>query len=51
MGNFPKAEVEFMCISPGDPRLSPPPTQTTTKINLGHYWSEHQQGFTMFGLS
>jgi hypothetical protein len=28
MGNFPKAEVEFMCLSPGDPRLAPPPTQT-----------------------
>jgi hypothetical protein len=28
MGNFPKAEVEFMCLNPGDPRLSPPPSQT-----------------------
>jgi hypothetical protein len=28
MGNFPKAEVEFMCLSSGDPRLSPPPIQT-----------------------
>jgi hypothetical protein len=25
MGNFPKAEVEFMCLVPGDPRLAPPP--------------------------
>jgi hypothetical protein len=25
MGNFPKAEVEFMCLSQGDPRLAPPP--------------------------
>jgi len=25
MGNFPKAEVEFMCLAAGDPRLSPPP--------------------------
>lgn len=24
MGNFPKAEVEFMCLAPGDPRLMPP---------------------------
>ena len=24
MGNFPKAEVEFMCLTPGDPRLLPP---------------------------
>jgi hypothetical protein len=22
MGNFPKAEVEFMCLNPGDPRLA-----------------------------
>jgi hypothetical protein len=27
MGNFPKAEVEFMCLSPGDPRLAPPAVQ------------------------
>jgi hypothetical protein len=27
MGNFPKAEVEFMCLTPGDPRLAPPPIQ------------------------
>jgi hypothetical protein len=27
MGNFPKAEVEFMCLSPGDPRAAPPPVQ------------------------
>jgi hypothetical protein len=24
MGNFPKAEVEFMCLNPNDPRLTPP---------------------------
>jgi hypothetical protein len=28
MGNFPKAEVEFMCLNPGDPRLAPPPIQS-----------------------
>jgi hypothetical protein len=28
MGNFPKAEVEFMCLNPSDPRLAPPPIQT-----------------------
>jgi hypothetical protein len=28
MGNFPKAEVEFMCLNPGDPRLVPPKMQT-----------------------
>jgi hypothetical protein len=27
MGNFPKAEVEFMCLNPNDPRLAPPPIQ------------------------
>jgi hypothetical protein len=27
MGNFPKAEVEFMCLAPGDPRLQMPPSQ------------------------
>jgi hypothetical protein len=27
MGNFPKAEVEFMCLNAGDPRLAPPPIQ------------------------
>src|SRR3979409_1844548 len=34
MGNFPKAEVEFMCLNPGDPRLVPTPIQTrpTPKI-------------------
>jgi hypothetical protein len=25
MGNFPKAEVEFMCLNTNDPRLAPPP--------------------------
>jgi hypothetical protein len=33
MGNFPKAEVEFMCLSPGDPRLSPAPVQTRPPRN------------------
>ena len=28
MGNFPKAEVEFMCLNPNDPRLAPPPIPT-----------------------
>jgi hypothetical protein len=28
MGNFPKAEVEFMCLNPGDPRAAPAPIQT-----------------------
>jgi hypothetical protein len=28
MGNFPKAEVQFMCLNPSDPRLAPPPIQT-----------------------
>jgi hypothetical protein len=27
MGNFPKAEVEFMCLPSGDPRLQMPPSQ------------------------
>jgi hypothetical protein len=27
MGNFPKAEVEFMCLNPGDPRSAPAPIQ------------------------
>ena len=27
MGNFPKAEVEFLCLPPGDPRLQIPPSQ------------------------
>ena len=26
MGNFPKAEVEFMCLLPSDPRLGAPPS-------------------------
>jgi hypothetical protein len=30
MGNFPKAEVEFMCLNPGDPRLAPPPIPNRT---------------------
>jgi len=25
MGNFPKAEVQFMCLDPSDPRLKTPP--------------------------
>ena len=25
MGNFPKAEVQFMCLEPTDPRLKTPP--------------------------
>ncbi|MBR1034341.1 hypothetical protein J2R91_001395 [Bradyrhizobium japonicum] len=28
MGNFPKAEVEFMCLAPGDARLQIPPSQS-----------------------
>lgn len=24
LGNFPRAEVEFMCLDPGDPRLNKP---------------------------
>jgi hypothetical protein len=27
MGNFPKAEVEFMCLNQNDPRLAASPTQ------------------------
>jgi hypothetical protein len=27
MGNFPKAEVEFLCLAAGDPRLQMPPSQ------------------------
>jgi hypothetical protein len=28
MGNFPKAEVEFMCLNQGDPKVSSAPIQT-----------------------
>jgi len=31
MGNFPKAEVSFMCLATDDPRLTPPPNVQTRR--------------------
>ena len=28
LGNFPRAEVEFMCLDPGDSRLNTPPVSS-----------------------
>lgn len=27
LGNFPRAEVEFICLDPSDPKLNKPPTE------------------------
>jgi hypothetical protein len=32
MGNFPRAEVQFMCLSPGDPELTRPKPQPASGV-------------------